>query len=191
MRTIGLNSFNIFDEPKYILVADDTFTFETIMAINRTIRYAVSTYPTAPWGYVEQALREAGYSVAMSPIGDVFWNPRHWNEHTIPGARSFFVTFPEDAPYEVSNEIFVATTYPGLYAVVPNEYFGGQKLLLLNANNEPVFPDDAVWSKEDSTDQLPLGAVSILRDQFSDESELEEARNALRESGYEVLCETA
>lgn len=191
MRTIGLNSFNIFDEPKYILVADDAFTFETIMAVNRTIRHAVSTYPTAPWAYVEQALREAGHTVSMSPIGDVFWNPRHWNEHTISTAKSFFVTFPEDAPYEVANEIFVATSYPGLFAVVPNEYFGGQKLLLLNANNEPVFPGDTVWSQESTIDQIPLGAVNVLHEQFSAESELEEARNALRESGYEVLCETA
>ncbi len=189
-RIIGLSSFNLFEQPKYISVADQDYSFETLFLIDRVIRGVVGASVTADWGQLEPALKAEGFVFIQEPSGGVFWHPRYWNEQTTPSARSFFVEFPDSAPYELAGEIILATNYPGFFAPVPDEYFSSQKLLLLNANHEPIYPSDLAWDSDEQNSQLELGPVKVIKRQFATEDQYLAAKFFLADSGY-LVCEAA
>lgn len=187
-KLIGLNSFNMYDSPKYIVVDEDGFSFDTLFRIDRTIRASVSEFPTATWDYLEKGLVTEGFVFVAEVANNenVFWHPRYWNEHLTPTSRSFFVVFPDSAPYELAGEIVLATNYPSLFALVPNEYINGNKMLLLNSNHEPIYPDDLAYGSLDGDVCLPLGPVAVVAEQFATQDDIEVAQQHLVESGFIV-----
>ena len=81
---------------------------ETIFNLDRTLRKVVSQNPRAEWSHFIDALSREGFTSIMQPRDNpVFIHSRPWDEHLISGAQSFFVTFPESAPYELAGRLLL------------------------------------------------------------------------------------
>lgn len=183
---IGLNSFNLYEDPKFIEVEEKEFCYETIFAIDRSIRTTAQKYPKANWNQIKAGLVQAGYHFVSDTNGSVFWHARQWDEHLVSTSKSFFVTFPDSASHEIAGEIFLATSYASLFAIVSTEHLHGGSLLLINSSHEVVYPDDLVWETPECENQIGLGSVVLIESQFSTPQEIDLARQELTLSGFEV-----
>lgn len=161
---------------------------ETLLALDRTMRGVVKANPRAEWSVFLPVLEREGFSTIMSPKNNpVFIHSRPWDEHLVGYGSSFFVSFPPDAPYELAGRMLLASPYPMLYTPVSADYIDKNKVVLVNAEHDPVYSDDLAWDTEDRLSKRPIGPVHLMRDQFSDESEYEQAKASLQASGYEIV----
>ena len=184
---IGLSSFNLFEEPKYIEVDEDEMYYGTIFNIDRCIREVVIQQPGAQWTHIAQGLSHAGYKTTDQVVAqNIFWHARHWDEHMDGSQMSFFVTFPPNSPSELNGEIFMATTYASLFALVSDADCTSGNLLLINAQHKVIYPEDKVWADDTQTSRATVGPVIIIQDQFATPEQAGVARQRLQASGYEI-----
>ena len=184
---IGLSSFNLFENPRYIEVAEDRMSYGTILNIDRCIREVVIQHPRAQWNVIEEGLSRSGFEVTDDAVAqNIFWHARHWDEHMDGSQLSFFVTFPSNSPPELAGEIFMATTYASLFALVSDSDRLSGNLLLINSEHEVVYPEDQVWMDDTQSSRVPIGPVIVIQNQFATSEQAEAARQRLQASGYEV-----
>lgn len=161
---------------------------ETIFSLDRLLRGVVKKNPRAEWASFIDALEREGFSsTAPTPESTVFIHSRPWDEHLVCYGQSFLVAFPADAPYELARHVLLASPYPSLYASISTDYMGQNKVVLLNAEHEPVYHDDLAWTSEDQRDKRVIGPVILMKAQFIDDIDYLEAKNSLLYSGYSVL----
>jgi hypothetical protein len=184
---IGLNSFNLYEEPKYIEVLEKDFCYETIFSIDRSIRSVVQEKPRANWNDIAVGLKNNGFKIVDEAIDKVFWHARRWDEHLAAHSQSFFVTFPDTASPEIAGQVFFATNYPALFAIVSTENLPQNGLLLINSEHEVIYPDDLVWSDETCSEYIPIGPMVLIENQFANESEINQAKRDLLISGFDIF----
>lgn len=161
---------------------------ETIFSLDRSLRSVVKKNPRAEWSHFLSALERDGFSTILAPKDNpVFIHSRPWDEHLVGYGPSFFVSFPETAPYELAGRMLLASSYPSLYASISADYLDKNKVVLLNADHDPVYSDDLAWVTEERESKAAIGPVILMPDQFSEKSEYIAAKESLLISGYEVL----
>lgn len=183
---IGLNSFNLFEDPKFIEVEESAFCYETIFKIDKSIRSSVNDNARASWQSIEKDLRSNGFIFTDKATKPVFWHARQWDEHLAGSASSFFVTFDDNSGPELAGEVFLATNYPSLFALVDPDDVADRGTLLINSNHDIVYPDDYVWKDEVFSGKIPLGAAIIIESQFPQGNGVDIAREQLVNAGYSV-----
>jgi hypothetical protein len=165
---------------------------ETIFNLDRSLRSVIKLNPRAEWPHFASALERDGFTPIFHPRDNpVFIHSRPWDEHLVSYGQSFFVTFPAKAPYELSGRMLLASSYPSLYAPISADYLAANRVVLINTDHEPVYPDDLAWLDSDHATKCSIGPVRLMREQFPDNDDYEDARATLIESGYEVLAEPA
>ena len=161
---------------------------ETLFNLDRSIRSVVMQNPRAEWTDFLVPLEREGFTRILEPMDSpVFIHSRAWDEHLVDYGPSFFVAFPASAPYELSGRMLLASSYPCMYASVSADYLDKDKVILLDAGHDPVYPDDLAWDTELQNEKRPIGPLVLMREQFSEESEYNAAKSSLILSGYEVL----
>ena len=161
---------------------------ETIFNLDRSLRSVVRKNPRAEWSHFLETLERDGFSMILQPRDNpVFIHSRPWDEHLVGYGQSFFVSFPPDAPYELAGCLLLASPYPSLYAQISSDYLDKNKVVLLNADHDPVYPDDLAWSTEDRQEKCSIGPLILMREQFCEDSDYLAAKGSLLNSGYEVL----
>lgn len=135
-----------------------------------------------------EPLKRDGFA-AIQPPSDhpVFIHSRPWDEHLVGYGQSFFVAFPENAPYELAGRMLLASPYPAVYASVSADYTDKNHVVLINSDYDPVYADDMAWNTEEHEAQCAIGPVHLPRDQFVDESDYLAAKKALITSGYSLI----
>ena len=170
----------------YVQVAE--LVNETLFALDRAMRSVVKKNPRAEWSQFLSVLERNGFATILSPKDNpVFIHSRPWDEHLVGYGQSFFVSFPEGAPYELAGRMLLASPYPSFYASVSADYIKRGGVILLNAEHEPVYPDDIAWVSEERDAKVSIGPLILMPDQFSEKSEYLAAKKALIDSGYELL----
>ena len=161
---------------------------ETLFQLDRSLRNIVKLNPLAEWSGFIKSLENDGFSVILQPRDNpVFIHSRPWDEHLVHDKHSFFVSFPKDAPYELSEQLLFACNYAPIYASICQESAESNKLVLINAQHELVYADDVAWTTEDQTEKRPIGPVILIKDQFPDEDDYLMAKQSLIVSGYTVF----
>lgn len=165
----------------------DKLENETIFKLDRKFRECIRNKPRLGWDGISAYLANYGFTPITSPDhSPVYTHPRAWDEHLNGGIRSFFVTFPEDAPYELAGKLLFATSRPQNYATVNADYIGRNKVIIITDAHEPVYYDDLAWEDSTHAGMKPIGPVTLIPDQFSCEKEYELAIKVLTYSGYSV-----
>ncbi|OLP04486.1 hypothetical protein [Rhodoferax antarcticus] len=165
---------------------------QTLFALERSMRSAVKINPMVEWSAMLKLLEMDGFSCVLDPKqNSVFIHSRPWDEHlTHPDqAQSFFVTFPDDAPYEIANGLFLASRNPSFYSLVSENYLGDGKVVVVNNAHELIYPDDSAWIDDSHTEKKSIGHCELIRDQFCCEQEYSDALKVLANSGYKVHLE--
>lgn len=159
-----------------------------LFSIDRVIRSTYKENSKAGWRDVAGGLENAGYSFLENPRDEqIFLFFRAWDEYLLNDGESFLVSFSETAAYELRNKLFLATPYPLFYTAVGSNYVGGNgRVLLVNQDHEPMYPDDMVWQDAEQTLKIAMGEVTLVQEQFPGESEYLKARDILLLSGYQV-----
>jgi len=185
---IGLTSVRP-SEVDMVYIQTSELNVQTILALERSMRSAVRMNPRAEWSSILKVLEKDGFSCVMEPKQNpVFNHARPWDEHlTNPDqTQSFFVTFPDDAPYEIANSLFLASRNPSLYSLVSENYLGENKVVIVNNDHDLIYPDDVAWVDNTHAEKKPIGSVELIRDQFCCEQEYVDALNILMKSVYRV-----
>jgi hypothetical protein len=185
---IGLTSFRP-SEVDLVYLQTAELNVQTILALERSMRSAIQINRRAEWPEILKALEQDGFSCVMEPrMNPVFVHARPWDEHlTHPDqAQSFFVTFPDDAPYEIANQLFLASRNPSVYALVRGDYLGDGKVIVVNNDHDLIYPDDEAWIDDSHDKKKPIGNIELIRDQFCCEQEYSDALVVLTTSGYKV-----
>lgn len=161
---------------------------ETILSLDRSLRMVVQNNPLAEWPQLLAGLESDGFAAILHPRDNpVFIHSRSWDEHLGGHGQSFFVSFPETAPYELAGQLLLATPYPLLYTSVSADYLGPNRVIVINQDHDPVYADDLAWSDENQIEKLPIGPVILLREQFSSEDEFSLAKRTLIASCYHIM----
>lgn len=161
---------------------------QTIFNLDRSLRSVVKANPRAEWSHFLDALERDGFSMILQPRDNpVFIHSRPWDEHLVGYGQSFFVTFPQGSPYELEGRMLLASPYPSLYASISADYLDKNRVVLLNADYDPVYADDLAWTTPEHEIRRPIGQVIVIREQFSDEADYLAAKSSLVASGYDVL----
>lgn len=185
---IGLTSLRP-NEVDLVYVQTAELNVQTILALERGMRSAVRLNKRAEWPEILKSLENDGFSCLMHPKQNpVFVHARPWDEHlTHPDqAQSFFVTFPEDAPYEIANQFLLASRNPTIYSMVHSDFLSENKVIVINKDHELIYPDDEAWTDDSHSEKKPIGYIEPIRDQFCSEVDYANALTILAESGYEV-----
>lgn len=184
---IGLASIRPYGVDMVYVQVNDLVN-ETIFNLERCLRSVVRSHPWAEWSHFTEPLQRDGFA-SIQPPSDypVFIHSRPWDEHLVGYGQSFFVAFPESAPYELAGRMLLATPYASLYASISADYLDKNRVVLINADYDPVYPDDLAWLTEDRDKKGFIGPVMLPKDQFVDEVEFEAARASLINSGYTLL----
>lgn len=160
---------------------------ETVFSLDRSLRAATQENPRAEWSEILTSLERDGFTSILQPRDNpVFIHSRPWDEHLAGHGQSFFVTFPEDAPYELTGKLVLATPYPLFYTAVSADYLGENQVVLINGDHDPVYADDLAWCDEDHLHKRPIGALILLREQFFSADEYALAKRTLLASGYQL-----
>lgn len=160
---------------------------ETLFNLDRSLRKVVKANPRAEWSHFLDTLDRDGFTSILHPRDNpVFIHSRPWDEHLVGYGQSFFVTFPPTAPYELAGSMLLASPYPSLYASVSADYLDKNKVVLVNADYDPVYCDDQAWETEACERKVAIGPLILVREQFADEADFELARKSLLFSGYHL-----
>jgi hypothetical protein len=183
---IGLTSIRPSGE-SLVFVQVSELVNETLFALDRVMRSAVRERPWAEWPFLAARLNQEGYTSVTRP-GEhaVFVHSRPWDEHLVTFGESFFVTFADGAPYELAGQLMLASPYPHFYGGVSADYIRRGAVVLLDANHDPVYPDDLAWESEEHLQRRPLGPVELIEEQFSSKAQMDAARRSLEASGYQL-----
>lgn len=185
---IGLTSLRP-SEVDVVYLQTAELNVETIFALERSMRSAVQLNKNAEWPQILKMLEKDGFSCLMEPKQNpVFMHARPWDEHlTHPEqGQSFFVTFPDDAPYEIANALVLASKNASLYSLVSGNYLGDGKVVMVNNDHDLIYPDDLAWNDDSHSEKRPIGEVVLIREQFCCESEYLSALASLAKSGYDI-----
>ena len=183
---IGLNSVSIDQKTQFLEV--DQLDFETVFAIDRTIRAVSATSPLDSFEPIATQLAK----INIKPLGDdlqgesVYMHSRPWNEGLNKTNQSFFVTFTEESPDLLAGKVFLASNYPAHYAMVATEYLSHNHFIILTGDHDPIYPDDLIFLSGDKL-ELPIGQIEVIKDQFHTDDAYEVARQQLITSGYDVI----
>lgn len=160
---------------------------ETLFRLDRKIREAIHANPRTDWEDISQLLAKSGFQPIPEPDGyPVYMHPRPWDEHLNSSQKSFFVTFGDDSPYELTGQLLFATSRPQNYTNVSADYVGKNKVVIITHDHEAVYHDDVAWSNPTHAEKIPIGQVTLIPDQFYTEKEYTLACNILKYSGYIV-----
>lgn len=185
---IGLTSLRP-SEVDLVYLQTAELNVQTLLSLERSMRSAIHLNRRAEWPEILKTLEQDGFSCVMEPrMNPVFVHARPWDEHlTHPDqAQSFFVTFPDDAPYEIANQLFFASRNASVYALVRGDYLGDGKVIVVNNDHDLIYPDDDAWIDDSHEDKKHIGTVELIRDQFFCEQEYSDALVVLSASGYKV-----
>lgn len=161
---------------------------ETIFNLDRSLRKVVKANPRAEWSHFLDVLDRDGFTSILQPRDNpVFIHARPWDEHLVGYGQSFFVSFPQTAPYELAGSMLLATPYPSLYASISADYIDKNKVVLVNSDYDPVYCDDEAWETEARERKVGIGPMLLMREQFADEADYEAACKSLRVSGYQIV----
>lgn len=183
---IGLTSIRP-GEVDAVYLQTSELNVQTLFSLERSMRSAIKINPMVEWPAMLKPLEQDGFSCILDPKQNpVFLHARPWDEHLShpEQAQSFFVTFPDDAPYEIANQLFLASRNPALYSLVSEEYLGDGKVVVVNNEHELIYPDDQAWIDDGHEEKKPIGNCELIRDQFCCEQEYNNALNVLINSGY-------
>lgn len=183
---IGLSSIRPGGESMVYVQASELVN-ETLFGLDRILRSVVSEQPWAEWPLMAKRLSQEGYISVPGP-GEcpVFVHSRPWDEHLVAFGESFFVAFPEDAPYELAGTLQLASPYPQIYGGVSADYIVPGGVVLMDINHDPVYPDDLAWESPARLHKRPIGPVRVIEEQFCSQEGLQAAKRALQISGYVV-----
>ena len=184
---VGISSIrSTAAELTYVSVPELSYTH--LFSIDRLIRSAYKENKKAEWNDVVRNLESGGYSFLPRPRNsNIFVFFRAWDEYLLNDGESCLVYFPESAAYELRNKVFLATPYPMYYAAINKSYQGGVgRLLLINEEHEPMYPDDLVWKDEEQTSKIELGKLHLVKEQFPSEFEYLKAKECLLASNYSI-----
>lgn len=185
---IGINSFDLFAVTKFIEVEKHLCSYDTFFAIDKSIRKTVEKFPRATWDQLEAGLVEDGFYFPLLPSGStIFWHPRNWDEHLVESARSYFVTFVDYMDDDLTKDVLIATSFPALFALVPECVINSKKLVLINSEHEAIFPDDEIVDIFDPSQKVPIGQVVLFKNQFPSQATYDAAKQDLIDSGYMVF----
>jgi hypothetical protein len=185
---IGLGSIRpTGEEMVYLQVSE--LQNETLFNLDRTLRAVVKEKPFAEWDDFVPALEREGFTSIPklnSPL-PIYIHSRPWDEHMVENGESFLVAFPSDAPFELAEALMVASPSASFYAPVSADYITPSTVVLINSDHEPIYANDMVWHDAEQTEQVPLGGLHLIREQFTDDAGYDQAKRALIDSGYVVL----
>ena len=181
-QTVGLTCYNLHNEGFYVAV--QALEPNTLLSLDRWVRSVTSSNRAAGVDEVKSVLAENGFMPIEPGEESVYFHSRPWDEHQTRNTTSFFVTFPETAPYELRGEFILATTCPNFYSSVSADHLYDGPLLLLNKDHEPIYSTDRAWHSEEHEEMVPIGEVIVPIQQFADPSEFELACRLLTQSGY-------
>lgn len=184
---IGLSSIQPHG-PDMVYLQVDALANETLWSLDRCMRGVVQTQPLAQWREFAPALASDGFLPVTGP-GDapVFIHSRPWDEHMTRHGQSFFVAFPDNAPYELAGQMFLASPYPQLYAGVSADYLGAGRVVLIDRHHDPIYPDDLAWTNPEHQAKQAIGPLILPPEQFANDAELQTAQDCLTRSGYNLL----
>jgi len=186
---IGLNGIRPSGADTVYLQVEK-INLSTLLRMEKAIRAVVAANGSAEWNEIAAALEPQGFLSILHPRNNpVFIHSRPWDEHLVGGGRSFFVAFPENAPYEVLGQMMLATPYPLLYCPISADYLGKGKVVVLNNDLDPVYHDDFPWATQERLERVHIGAVIVVKEQFFSEEEYNSAIQTLLSSGYEVTVD--
>lgn len=188
---IGLTSI-LPNEVDLVFLQTAELNVQTLLALERSMRSAIHINKRAEWPDILKTLEQDGFSCVMEPrMNPVFVHARPWDEHLAhpDQAQSFFVTFPDGAPYEIANQLFLASRNPSLYTLVRGDFLGDGKVVVVNNDHDLIYPDDEAWIDDSHEQKKPIGTIELIRDQFCSEQEYSEALAVLSASGYKVQIE--
>lgn len=162
---------------------------ETLFCLDRSLRSVVSQNPYAEWSEMLAGLELDGFRAVLHPRDNpVFVHSRPWDEHLLGYGLSFFVSFPENAPFELAGQLVLAATCPMLYACISSDYSGPGSVVLINSVHDPIYPDDQVWRDPEQKEKCTIGPVFLVQEQFCSVDEYSLAKRSLLGSGY-ILAE--
>lgn len=184
---IGIGSIRPFGvDMVYVQVSE--LVNETIFNLERCLRGVVQKNPWAEWRHFMEPLTRDGFELIQPPQEHpIFIHSRPWDEHLVGYGQSFFVAFPETAPYELAGRLVLATPYASIYASVSADYTDKDQVVLVNAEYDPVYPDDLAWRTEEHEEKSEIGPVLLPRDQFVSDAEYLAAKSSLIKSGYSLI----
>ena len=173
-------------ELTYVSVPE--ISYQHLFTIDKLIRSAYKENKRAQWVDIVRMLGTGGYTFLPRPRhSNIFVFFRAWDEYSLNDGESFLVFFPKSAAYELRNKVFLATPYPMYYTAVSASYEGGGgRVLLINEEHEPMYPDDLVWTDAEQTSKMALGELHLVKEQFPSEAEYLKAKETLLASGYLV-----
>jgi hypothetical protein len=183
---IGLSSIRLAGQDMVYLEVNELDT-ATILNLDKSLRSIIRKSPCAEWHQFVDALKVDGFT-AISPPEDslVFVHSRPWDEHLVGYGQSFFVTFPDGAPYELAGKLFFASQNAYMYTSVSADYCLKNGVILLDAEHDPVYFDDLAWTDATHMSKASIGELILIREQFSDDSEYVSAKQSLLDSSYLV-----
>ena len=187
---LGLNGIDLFQDPLFIELGDDRFSFEAIFEVDRFARAAALANPRIKMPELKAVLQGAGFNFVDAPgQRRVYWHSRFIDEHLLSARySSFFVHFSDDCSFELLDGCFLATNRPALFNLIsPTYQTDGQQTLLVSENHDIIYPDDQVWADPEMTRLIPIGPVCVIEEQFPNRASYEMAKTQLVESGYECV----
>ncbi len=106
---IGIGSIRPFGtDMVYVQVSE--LVNETIFNLERCLRGVVQKNPWAEWRHFMEPLTRDGFELIQPPQEHpIFIHSRPWDEHLVGYGQSFFVAFPENAPYELAGRLVLAS----------------------------------------------------------------------------------
>jgi hypothetical protein len=184
-QTIGLTCYNPQNDGFYVSVQD--LEPNTLFDLDMLVRSVASHNKAIGLNEVKAVLAQNGF-VPIEPEDEhVYFHSRPWDEHQMLNTTSFFVTFPESAPYELRGELILATTCPNYYSSVSADHLYDGPLLLLNKDHEPIYSTDQAWRNEEHEEMIPIGGLIVPIQQFSNLAQLDAACLLLAKSGYNLF----
>lgn len=184
---IGLSSIQPHG-PDMIYLQVDELANETLFNLDRCLRSVVQNKPLAQWHEFVPALATCGFPQVMQPSDlPVFIHSRPWDEHMTSHGQSFFVGFPETAPYELAGQMVLASPYPLFYAGVSSDYLGAGRVVLIDSNHDPIYFDDLAWDTIERQGKRGIGSLILPPEQFASADEHQRALDCLTGSGYTML----
>lgn len=182
---VGLPNCTETNEAIYISVQD--LQPQILFDIDRSIREAVSEKRFLSTKEVENHLSKSGFSIVKPKEEDsVFIHGRPWDDHMMNKGNSFFVLFPETAPFEIAGTIVLATNNASYFANVSADHLYDGKYLLITKDHDPIYVDDLAWATDEQEREIPIGPVFVPREQFATDEQHADAIKGLQDSGYQV-----
>jgi len=178
-----------------VLVQAPSFDSATIFKMDRAVRETTALEPSCNHERILRSLEASGFVAvdesAMTEDDCVYVHGRAWDEHLAVGQHTFFVAFPEDAPFELASKIHLATTKPNMFALVSENKEWMSELALINDNHEVIYSTDTAYVTEQGDERVPIGPVLLPLEQFHSEQEIQEAKRLLLESGFVLANDEA